>query len=124
MATYIILAALVLLCAAAGYRYVKRLRSGSCCGGGGETPEKRVKVEDKNKAHYPYLATLKIDGMICSACARRVENALNRLDGVWAQVDLERREANVRMKQEPDEKKLRDTVLAAGYTVMSVRRGA
>ena len=49
---------------------------------------------------------------------------MNRLDGVWAQVDLERREANVRMKQEPDEKKLRDTVLAAGYTVMSVRRGA
>ena len=62
-----------------------------------------------------------IDGMTCSNCVRRVENALNQLDGVWAQVDLSSRKAAVRMKQPLPEDTLRDAVRAAGYIVLSVQ---
>ena len=46
--------------------YAKKLAAG-CCGAGGDTA-KKVKVADKNKAHYPYAATLTVDGMMCAAC--------------------------------------------------------
>ena len=38
--------------------YSKKLASG-CCGGG--DTEKKVKVADKNRAHYPYTALLTVD---------------------------------------------------------------
>ena len=77
--------------------YAKRLASG-CCGGGGQKSDRKVRVADRNKAHYPYSAVLDIDGMVCAACARRVENGLNRLDGVWATVDLGKTQAAGRTK--------------------------
>ena len=50
-----------------------------------------------------------------------MENALNQLDGVWAQVDLSSRKAAVRMKQPLPEDTLRDAVRAAGYIVLSIQ---
>ena len=52
----------------------------------------------------------------------RVENALNRLDGVWAEVDLGAHRATVRTKQRPDEAALRQAVRGAGYLVLSVEQ--
>ena len=66
-------------------------------------------------------ATLTIDGMTCSNCSRRVENALNSLDGVWAKVDLGERKADVRLKQAPDNDALRHAVQDVGYTVLSIQ---
>ena len=51
----------------------------------------------------------------------RVENALNQLDGVWAQVDLSSHQVTVRMKQALSEDTLRDAVRAAGYIVLSIQ---
>ena len=65
--------------------------------------------------------TLTIDGMTCSNCSRRVENALNSLDGVWAKVDLGERKADVRLKQAPDNDALRHAVQDVGYTVLSIQ---
>lgn len=100
--------------------YMKRMTSGCCGTSGGEKVEK-IKVTDKDKSHYPYLAELTIDGMVCGNCAQRVENALNVLDGVWAKVDVSTKTATVRMKQPVEERVLRDTVNhIGGYTVMKV----
>jgi copper chaperone CopZ len=45
-------------------------------------------------------ATLRIDGLLCSACATNVRDSLERLDGVsGAQVDLVRGEARVEYDQ-------------------------
>ena len=82
---------------------------------------RRGRVADRDKTHYPYETVLTIDGMTCSNCVRRVENVLNQLDGVWAQVDLSSRKAAVRMKQPLPEDTLRDAVRAAGYIVLSVQ---
>lgn len=58
--------------------------------------------------------------MTCDQCARRVENALNELEGVWAKVDISGCKAHVLSKQEPDLSLYRDAVRRAGYVVRSV----
>ena len=79
-------------------------------------------MADRNKAHYPYAVRLTIDGMTCGNCAQRVENALNRLDGVWATVDLSERSALVRSKTELSDDLLRKTVLDTGYTMLKCEK--
>lgn len=120
MQTFFIPALLVLCCALGIRAYVRKLRRGGCCGSR-EAPEKRVQVPDRDKRHYPYSCTMTIDGMTCSNCVRRVENALNRLDGVWCAVDLGQRQAHLRLKQPADERVLREAVRQAGYTVLSIQ---
>lgn len=66
--------------------YKKKLASG-CCGASDESVKKN-KVTDKDKSHYPYEKTLVVDGMVCKNCSARVENALNSIDGVWAEADV------------------------------------
>ncbi len=96
--------------------YSKKLASG-CCGGG--DAEKKVKVADKNRSHYPYAAVLTVDGMMCAACETRVENALNAIDGVWAKASSSDGKVEVLMKSPVDEDTLRRTVNELGvYTLM------
>ena len=121
MATLIISVLLALACIYGVYSYIRKLRYGGCCCGSHEAAIKKVKVADRDKTHYPYEAVLAIDGMTCSNCVRRVENALNQLDGVWAQVDLSSHQVTVRMKQALSEDTLRDAVRAAGYIVLSIQ---
>ena len=79
-----------------------------------------MKVADRDARHYPYTATLSIEGMMCTNCARKVENAFNRQDGVWVKVDFAGRKAVVRMKQPMDDAILRRIVREAGYTVLKI----
>lgn len=91
----------------------KMLYGGGCCGE--KDRVKRLKVDDQDSAHYPYHYVLSIEGMTCSNCKRHVENALNRMDGVWAKVDLGKRSADVRTKQPQHEQAFRKAVWEAGY---------
>ena len=58
---------------------------------------------------------LEIEGMTCQNCAKRVENALNAIDGVWAEVDLKQKRAKVRQKEQIPVEKLCAAVEKAGY---------
>ena len=125
MATYLILAAVVLICAYAVYSYIRKLRVGGGCCGEREAAPKLVKVRVRDKREYPSVLEVTVVGLVCGNCARRVENALNSLDGVWARVeDVGSGRATVRTKSKPDEAALRSAVRQAGYTVMSVRQAA
>ena len=91
---------LLTLCVCFGIRsYAKKLRQGGGCCGEREPAEKKVRVADRNRSHYPYHAVLKIDGMVCANCARRV--------------------AIVHCKEKPDLGQLKEAVRAGGYTVLS-----
>ena len=118
MGTAVIILILIIVCIIGVKSYAKKLSSG-CCGSGGDKV-KKIRVQDKNESHYPYVAELKIDGMVCGNCANRVENCLNAISGVWASVDLGKQSAKVRMKEKIEEETLRCTVNKAGYTVMKV----
>lgn len=97
-------------------------RGGGCCGERGENV-KRLRVRDRNPAHYPYSLRLSVGGMVCGNCAVRVENALNALDGVYASVDLGSATAKVHLKSPPDEAVLREAVRRAGYVVTEIEPG-
>lgn len=116
----VIVAVLVGICIAAVRSYRKKIHSG-CCGAGDGSPVKKEKVKDHHKSHYPWKATIEVEGMVCSNCGKRVENTLNKLDGVWATADVGHHRATVLMKEPLDADVLRKAVNSTGtYTAMSV----
>ena len=118
MGTTIVIFALAIIVVFAILSIRKRIKYGSACCGTHDAAPKKIKVKDKNKAHYPYTYTLIVDGMHCSNCARRVENALNSKEGIWAKVNLEKKTVLVRSKNPLDESELSKAIGDVGYTVL------
>lgn len=67
----------------------------------------------------PNQLELEIEGMTCTACARRVEKSLNSLDGVSAYVDFATEKAHVTLSKPVDQESLASAVDDAGYKVGS-----
>lgn len=76
-------------------------------------------IEDADPANYPFVAELGIGGMSCEHCVKAVTNALDSVEGTWAEVTLAGGRAVVRSKREIDEAALREAVEKAGYRVVS-----
>lgn len=119
MGNAVVIAILVLVIALAVYSTIHRIRYGSSCCGERDPAEKKIKVADRNIYNYPYTYTLHVDGMHCANCARRVENALNRLEGRWATADVGRKEVLLRSKREETENEIGSVIDSAGYTMLS-----
>ena len=103
MPTVIIVVGLLLI-AYAIYGTVKKAKGqskASCCGSKETVVAKPV--DDTDESHYPYRYNVAVDGMMCSNCAAHVQNALNKMDGVWARVNLGRHRAEVLAKAEMTE---------------------
>ena len=120
MGTVIIVLILAVIIAFAVKSVIHRIRHGSSCCGERDTPQKKVKVKDKNKSHYPFQYILSVDGMHCSNCTRHVENALNSLEGIWATADLQEKEVIVLSKSIRENSELERIVAQAGYTVLKI----
>ena len=115
----VIIAILLVIISVAIYGIYKRLRFGSACCGTKEPGEKKIRVKDKNKDHYPYKYVLSVEGMRCSGCARRIENAFNKTDGRWAKADIEHKEVRLLSKSEEKEGELSSITGSAGYRMVS-----
>lgn len=63
---------------------------------------------------------VKIKGMTCGHCQKRVEDALNKLTGLEAKVNLKKEEAVITVEGEWNEKIVRDAITDAGYEVVSI----
>ena len=63
------------------------------------------------------LLELDIEGMTCTACARRVEKTLNKVDGVTAYVDFASEKAHLQFLGEIELEVLKQAVESAGYKV-------
>ena len=63
------------------------------------------------------LVELDIEGMTCTACARRVEKNLNKVEGVTAYVDFATEKAHVQSSRPVELEDLAKAVEAAGYKV-------
>ena len=87
----------------------------SCCGTAEAVSAK--KVEDTDVSHYPYRYRLTIDGMMCSNCAKKVENTLNNMNGVWGKVNLGKKEADVLSKQSVSEDSFARALQQSSYTL-------
>lgn len=109
-----ILAALVVL---AVLRARKHFRGGGCCGSGGGT----VRTHKKLRAPELGRRVLTVEGMHCENCQARVENAINRLEGVACRVDLRKKTATVSYSAPVDDEVLKQTVEKMGYRVTQIR---
>jgi copper chaperone CopZ len=87
----------------------------SCCGTSEAVSAK--KAVDTDVSHYPYQYRLSIDGMMCSNCARNVENTLNNMKGVWGKVNLGKKEADVLSKQAVSEESFAHALQETSYTL-------
>ncbi len=66
--------------------------------------------------------TLRIEGMHCDACARRVHDALIKVPGVTdAAVDLARKCARVTLSAPVDDAVFRDRIDLLGFTLVSAK---
>lgn len=119
MANVIIVVILIFICVFAVISYSKKLSQG-CCGAGGDK-EKKIRIKDKNVSNYPYYVKIGIEGMTCNHCKMRVENALNSNEGVWAEVDLSKKSAFVRMKKRLSDEELCGIITKAGYAVIEIK---
>lgn len=120
MGTAIVVIILVLIVIFSVKGSVKHMRGeGGCCGG--SAPEKKVKpVKLKNVAATKIIS---IEGMHCENCSRRIENALNSLEMVNAKVNLEKKQAVVKLGVDRKDDFLKETIEKLGYEVTGIANG-
>ena len=116
--TIVICLALGVICVLGVRSYLKKLKTG-CCGSGGDEV-KRVRPVDGDKSHYPCAKVVRIEGMHCQNCVKRVENAFHAREGFYVKADLAKGTALVRSKQEVPDEELKQTVRKLGYSPVSV----
>ena len=83
--------------------------SGGCCGGGDYRPKKKKlgKIIDRK--------TFQVEGMHCEHCSRRVEEAVNEIAGVSAQVKLKKGIVIVSYEKPVDDEMIVQRIEKAGY---------
>ena len=119
MSTVIICLVIAAICIYSIISYRKKISSGCCGSGGGEI---KITPNDKNVKNYPYEYYAGVDKMTCAHCKLRVENAFNRIDGVYARVDLKKKTAHILSKCPLSESVIKSTVEKNGYTYFPIRK--
>ena len=120
MSTIIIIVG-VLLIVYALYSTIQKFRGkskgASCCGSAESVLAKPV--DDTDESHYPFKYYVGVEGMHCSNCAARVENAINASGDTWAHVNLGRARAEVLAKNEKSEADFVRMLKSTDYKVTS-----
>ena len=108
--TILVVCILVLIVVGAVISSAKHFKGeGGCCGGGGSVKVKGDKIKD-----VVAVKTIYIEGMHCSNCSDRVQNALNSLSQVNAKVDLKKKQAVVKLGREVSDDELKSCVERRG----------
>ncbi len=89
---------------------------GGCCGGG-STPKA---VKPKRIKNVIARKTITIEGMKCSNCYMRVQNALNSVDGINAKVIGSRDQAVVKLGRDISDEQIKEIITDLGYSVVSM----
>ena len=80
-------------------------------GGGGKA------IREKKTLSSPVIGEkiLTLDGLHCENCEIKVENALNRIDGVLAKVERKKKRATVSFSKEVSDETLKERVERLGF---------
>lgn len=117
MENTIVLSILLVVIVFALLRTKKHFTGGGCCGSGSTTVRSHKKLTDPKLGEK----VLVIEGMHCENCQNRVENALNRLDGIVCKVNLRKKIATVSYSTEVSDEILKETVEKLGFKVTEIR---
>ena len=112
---------LIVLIALLALMMGKKLTHGSSCCGTKEPPVKRIKPADSDTSHYPHTYELKVEGMVCVNCARRVENAFISQGDMIAKADAMSKEVRLWSKRELSRQDAASIVSEAGYTLLDIK---
>lgn len=82
--------------------------------------QEETKSQPAGKKEDKTMYTMKIEGMMCPHCQAAVTKALNAIEGVKAEVNLEKKEAYVEAADTVAKETLTQAVTEAGYEVVSV----
>lgn len=115
MENIIIIGILILIAVLALLRAKKHFKGGGCCGSGSNT----IRTHKVLSAPVIGKKYLTIQGIHCENCEARIENALNRLEGVACHVH--HKQATISYSQEISNDVLRDTIEKLGYQVTEIR---
>ena len=85
-----------------------------------EKKEMNQKEEREEKKEENGMKTVKIEGMMCMHCVGHVEEALNKISGVEANVSLEDKCAYITCKEDVKEQDIKSAVEEAGYQVTEI----
>lgn len=76
-----------------------------------EADGENIVIQEDNSMNYE----LKIEGMMCQMCQKHMTEALNKMDGVEATIDLENGLAHVKAEKSVSEAEFAAVTEEAGY---------
>ena len=79
-----------------------------------------VEEAAEEKENNAMTKIMKIEGMMCPHCSGRVDKVLNAIEGVSAVVSLEEKSATITLSADVSDDVLKQTVIDAGYEVISL----
>ena len=82
--------------------------------------KKRISINNNEKGDIVMKKEILIEGMSCGHCSARVEKALNSIDGVSAEVNLDAKTAYIKLNNNISNDILKNAIEDAGYTVISI----
>ncbi len=83
---------------------------------------KKHSAEEKTNKEENEKMIIRIEGMMCMHCKNRVEKALNAIDGVSAEADLENNLAKVILSKPVDEQILIKAIEDSDYKVLAIEK--
>ena len=118
MATYILLAIIVVAVCFALRSMVGHFKGeGSCCGSGGTIAKAPKKVLEGRVIGEKIIH---IEGMHCVNCENAVTRLLSAIDGAAAKVNLSRHEAVLRITREVSDEEIRDALNGTEYKIIGI----
>lgn len=121
MATAIIIAVIIGICIISLKSYLKKLSHG-CCGAGSD--DEKIFETYFNISNCKFRYTVQIGGMTCKNCSARIENALNKKQGIYAKIDFKNGAGEIYSEAPVSEFTVRQTVIGLGYSVQRIEENA
>ena len=79
-----------------------------------------IKVKKKKLANVKETLVISIDGMTCKNCSMRIQNKLNEMDNVSADVSLHKKQAVVEIEDGVSQEDINSAIERLGYTVTNI----
>ncbi len=102
------------------FRIANKIRFGGSCCGEHEAAPRKITPTDTDKTNYAHTYTLTIEGMVCGACLRRVENAFNSCDGFHASGELQNKTITLYTKASLTRKQAAEMLGGTTYTLVDL----
>lgn len=81
-----------------------------------------IKVKKKKLANVKETLVISIEGMTCKNCSMRIQNKLNEMDNVSADVNLHKKQAVVEIEDGVLQEDIKSAIERLGYTVTNIEK--